>query len=597
MATPKKAPAKTATSGGAGAVPPTTSQIPGYTGATGSGNTPTALQATPYAVVPFPQSWGNTPVPNDQIGVTTPGAPRPKGISAAAMRAEAVSGLAKYFNLKDRPGVTMEQQVLDALAAKYGVQATSPGSVGTKTIPAHGGVGRGHSRVPGAGQSTTEPTSTPATPNTKALQEIAKKVGADPKQDPLVAIAGRIGIPNTMVTQQAQGNPNPLTQVYAPTAAQQYAIWVGRSFDKKGKLTKDGTQDEKALIAAGYLDINTNGGTPSSNDIQKAYQAFLGAAVNGINSGDPSTTLPPGQGMNAALTFGQQQAKSTQNAATTSESYAYTQGIASEFGVYLTPLQINQIIDDPKIAAEITSTGSPTNVADQIKDLVIKDYNPNNPNDPAGVANTMYVGIQQAALKYQIPIASDAINQMVQNGLQTASVAYPASAATDVVNKATEQFQQQAVGLYPTLASQIQAGQDVQTLTQPYLQLAQTYTGVPASTMMTDTAGGGQSIWAKFLNTANNPALAATPAANTTGNPSATQAGKQQGPQMMTLDQWKQTLMQDPQYGFQNTQGAKNLASQFTSAILNELGLVNTGTSGQGAFSAVNPSSALSANG
>ena len=45
---------------------------------------------------------------------------------------------------------------------------------------------------------------------------------------------------------------------------------------------------------------------------------------------------------------------------------------------------------------------------------------------------------------------------------------------------------------------------------------------------------------------------------------------------MMTLDQWKTYLMQNPQYGFQNTQGAKDMAEQLSSAILNEFGRVNT---------------------
>ena len=139
--------------------------------------------------------------------------------------------------------------------------------------------------------------------------------------------------------------------------------------------------------------------------MQKAYQGFLNAAVNGIKTGDPNTSLPPGQGLQAAIAYGTKQAKGIQQSATSSESYAYTQGIASEFGVYLTPTQINNIIDDPKIAAEITSTGSPTNVADQIKDMVIKQYNPSNPNDPAGVANSMRSSdSNRPRFKYQLPL-------------------------------------------------------------------------------------------------------------------------------------------------------------------------------------------------
>ena len=591
MATTKK-PTKTATSGGAGAQPPTSSQIPGYGGAATTSNTPTALQTGPYSVLPWTGS--DVPVPNDAARTYTPGTTGKGGVTPAAEEAEAIAGLAKYFGLKDDGRTPMKQRVIQALAAKYNVQAETPGSIGTEKVPTGvpepGGRAGGITAKPG---TKTVPTSTPPEPNTKALAQIAQQLNLPADENPLVGIAGALAIPNAL-TNQGFASTNPLIQTYAPTTAQQYAIWVGRSFNPKtGALTKDGQQDEKALIAAGFLDVNANGGTPSANDVQKAYQSFLGAAVNGVQSGTSATSLQPGAGMQAALNWGQAQAKASQATAGSSESYKYTQGIAAEFGVYLTPNQINNIINDPKVAAEITSTGSPTNVADQIKSMVINDYDPNNPNDPAGVANTMYVGIQQAALKYQVPIAPDAINSMVKNGLGTASVAYPASAATDVVNKATQQFQQQAAGLYPSLAEQIKAGNDVQTLTQPYLQLAQTYTGVPASTMMTETPGGGTSKWARFLDANNNPDAAAS--ANPTSSTSA-QAGKQTGPQMMTLDQWKKTLMTDPQYGFQYTQGAKNLASQFTSAILNEFGRVNTGSNNQGAFSAISPSSALAVN-
>jgi hypothetical protein len=154
-------------------------------------------------------------------------------------------------------------------------------------------------------------------------------------------------------------------------------------------------------------------------------------------------------------------------------------------------------------------------------------------------------------------------------------VAYPASAATDVANKATEQFQQQAAGLYPTLAAQIKAGNTVQNLTAPYLTVAQAVTGVPSSTMMTEQQGGGLSKWSNFLQGGTDPK---------TGQPTT-----------MTLDQWKKTLMQDPQYGFQKTQGAQDMAEQLSSAILNEFGRVNTqGSQNSPLASNYNPSSALS---
>jgi len=142
------------------------------------------------------------------------------------------------------------------------------------------------------------------------------------------------------------------------------------------------------------------------------------------------------------------------------------------------------------------------------------------------------------------------------------------------------------------LSSQIAAGQTVQNLVAPYFNVAEAYTGVPASTMMADQATGGPSKWAAFLQGGNNPAGATKTAPGTSATGSAAQAG----PQMMTLDQWKQELMQNPTYGFQNTQGAKDMAEQMTSAILNEFGKVNTMGGTSEPFNQYSPSSALSAN-
>ena len=65
---------------------------------------------------------------------------------------------------------------------------------------------------------------------------------------------------------------------------------------------------------------------------------------------------------------------------------------------------------------------------------------------------------------------------------------------------------------------------------------------------------------------------------------------------MMTLDQWKTYLMQTPSYGFQNTQGAKDMAEQMSSAILNEFGKVNTNGGTSEPFNAYQGSSDLTAN-
>ena len=126
----------------------------------------------------------------------------------------------------------------------------------------------------------------------------------------------------------------------------------------------------------------------------------------------------------------------------------------------------------------------------------------------------MYTDIQQQALPYQIPISAQQIGNMVKttSRARRSSRMYVAADAAEAA--ATKQFQEQAQGLYPALASQIAAGQTVQNLVAPYFNVAESITGVPASTMMADQQSGGLSKWAAFLQGGNNPA-GATQAGNT----------------------------------------------------------------------------------
>jgi hypothetical protein len=555
--------------------------------------------------VPISAQLGTQQLPDSQhtVQVSTSGVSSNE--SPAAQEADAIAKLAQFFGLKDKPlGPTMEDQVIQALAIKYNVNLVNPGSTGvktTKTTAAAGGSpGRAGGVTPRAQTETsTQPTSTNASrvPNKKALAEIAVKMGIDdPGENPLIAIAG---------LQTSSGSTgNPLTQIQGDTNAQMYANFIKQGFNPKtGALTPLGQKWETALVQAGYLDLNSNLGTPTANQIQNAYLSLLNVATNGQQTGDPHTTVAPGGGIVAAISAGQSIAKQTTANAPPSEAYATVQGVASEFGVYLSPLQINDIAN--KFAGQITAEGSPGDVENSIKDLVIQQYNPNNPNDPAGVANSMFIGIQQAAQNYQIPMGSTQIQQMVQEGLQTASVAYPASATTDVVNKATQWLQQQAEGLYPSLSTQIKAGSTVTSLTAPYLSIASEITGVPQSSMLTANAGAGggslgagQSKWAAFLQGGNSTTGGNAPNPSGSTQNAASGSSEPGAPQMMTMDQWKQKLMTDPQYGFQNTQGGKNAASQLASAILNEFGKVNTdGGSSQPFNNIGSPTSTVNAGG
>ena len=560
--------------------PEPSSVLPGETG-TGTADLPTEPIKTTESASPtaLPPEIASQPLVGGTANVgQTPGTP-PKQLDEKQL----VQEIASSLKITPKKGQPLEQAVVAELAKKYGVkiQSTYSGTgnkqgelgslrhdIASWFDDAHRDAARATVSLDGsttafdAGQAGTQPDTTknPQPVESKAalqkmLVEVAKKMGATGAQ-PLDEIAQNQGQATTTAGQAPSGGQQ-------QTAAENYVAFTKTAFTGTGanqKLTAVGQQWAQNLENAGYLIFNDTETASSVNpaQVQSAYIAALTTAVQ--NKQSLTQTLQTGA--NSANVANPPQ----------SETQSFVAGVASEFGVYLTQQQINTIATKYQNVA--TSAG-PDSVADEIKQDVVQLYDPNNPNNPAGVANTMFEDIKQAALQYQIPVTDGQISSMVSAGLATASVAYPASAATDVENKAIQQFQEQAQGLYPTLAAQIKAGNTVQNLTAPYLTVAQAVTGVPSSTMMTEQQGGGLSKWSNFLQGGTDP--------------------KSGQPTTMTLDQWKKTLMQDPQYGFQKTQGAQDMAEQLSSAILNEFGRVTTGGSqNQGLASNYNPNSALS---
>ena len=611
--------------------------VPAYVPAPGGPSTPAPTAPTP----PGPNAAGLNPaassVPATALDPTIASKPLPGDKTAPTAsrpydEKQLVTELAAALGVKAKKGHSLEVGVVDALGSKYDVhlRAASMTTKGTGTgqgevgqlrhdiadwfdnMPpsTHDVLGAGKNKVaePGAvdeqqvEQQTAQAmkikspslreqalakikkdqasdTGTPAaTPepvqveNKKALSDIVTQVGE------------KLGVqatgPNALAdVAKTQGLPTgtPATPGGQQTAGQAYQSYVKELSDPKTGAAFAAKQ-VPALEAAGLLDRNTQGGTKQSNgttftdtQIASAYQQVIQQQVKNNQSEQEALTSL------ASTTAGAN--------APTSEMEAYVQGVAQEFGVGLTTQQITQIANT--YGANAATADDPSSVEDEIKDSVVALYDPTNPNNPSGVADTMYTDIQQQALAYQIPISAAQIGNMVKQSLQGATVESMYVAADAAEAAATKQFQEQASGLYPALSDQIKAGQTVQNLVAPYFNVAEAITGVPASTMMADQQTGGLSKWSAFLQGGNNPA-GATQLANQTG-------AAEKGPQMMTLDQWKSYLMKDPQYGFQNTQGAKNMASQFTSAILNEFGMVNTGDGGT-PFGNYSPSSALSAN-
>jgi hypothetical protein len=544
-----------------------------------------------------------------------------------------VQELATHLDVKASKGKTLEAAVVDALGAKYGVKipttttgtGTGQGTVGSVRhniaswfSTAFNAVGT--ALVPGAlkgadaanAQSVEEQRAAALKIKSPKLRELAlKKIDQNDKQgitdegtapqtaepvdeqskkalnDMLAEVGEKLGVGATDLGQTGLANiasaeklatqtpATPGSAATTQTAGDAYQSFVKQLADTK-TATAFAAAQVPALEAAGLLDKNAAGakqanGTVYTNDqIATAYQSVLQQQV--------TQNQTEQQALEALA--------STTGVASgpTSEMQAYVQGVAQEFGVGLTTQQITEIANT--YGANATTADDPTSVEDEIKDAVVSLYDPTNPNNPSGVASEMFTDIQSAALDYQIPINAQQIGKMVQQSLQGATVQSIYQVADAAEAAATKQFQEQAQGLYPALATQIAAGNTVQNLVAPYFNVAEAYTGVPAATMMADQQSGGPSKWSAFLQGGTNPSGSTAPGmTQTTG-----------GPQMMTLDQWKTELMQNPTYGFQNTQGAKDMAEQMSSAILNEFGKVNTNGGSSEPFNAYQGSSDLSAN-
>ena len=615
---------------------------PGAGGASDAPTTPAAPAATPTppATVPtlptgptatgLDPSIGNKPlVGAAPLNPTAAVAPKPLN------EKQIVQELASELKVTAQKGQSLENGVIDALASKYGVRVplttsgtgTGQGAVGSArhniaswfhdavSVATTGGLV--HKAQQEVNQQTTEERRAEAMKiKDPKLRELAlKKVnqeeagGLAPEtgqpvpdeskvalNEMLQKVQQKLGVSQTpgvndaglAEVAQRQGLPTqtpgaPATPGGVQTAGEAYQSFVKQLADPK-TAAQTAAGVVPLLEQAGLLDRNStsatsatkqaNGTTFSNAQISTAYQQVLSTAVKNNQSQDAALNSLAKQGAEAN--------------GPTSEMEAYVQGVATEFGVGLTTQQLTEIANT--YGQNAATADDPASVADEIKDAVMSLYDPTNPNNPAGVADTMFTNIQAAALNYGIPISAQQIGNMVKQDLQGATVQSVYATADAAQSEAVKQFQQQAAGLYPALADQIKAGQTVQNLTAPYFNVAEAITGVPASTMMADQAKGGVSKWAAFLQGGNNPAGAtktnvAPGAQNTSG-----------GPQMMTLDQWKTYLMQNPNYGFQNTQGARDMAEQMTSAILNEFGKVNTNGGSSQPFNAFNGASDLSAN-
>lgn len=140
-----------------------------------------------------------------------------------------------------------------------------------------------------------------------------------------------------------------------------------------------------------------------------------------------------------------------------------------------------------------------------------------------------YFAMKDIADAHQIPMDANSINQWVD--------AHQGGKHEDAVTAFGDYAKQMSAGLYPTLAPQIQAGVPVRALLEPYRLVAQNILGQGTPIDWT------QPHWNKALTGHVDP---------TTNRPAP-----------MSLESWRQNLMNDPVYGYQNTQQAIDKTNVF----------------------------------
>lgn len=461
-------------------------------------------------------------------------------------------------------GPELEHAVIRALAERLQLGSTQPKEPGGTPGNEQPAAGQGEAMAGRAGGKA--PTSGPTTrpyggdlPNDQLVSEIQALTGVpltgeekgnptaflhDPKA--LGALESKLGI---------NASTSPATTP-GRTAGEEYSNFV-KALDGTAvqEWTPGGPKETfKAYMSSwleqgNFLNASANGGTPDNASIAGAYQNLLKQAK------DTNTTVQKAYDANNASANTPGGQPPTQ---TVSETAAFVQGMGEKLGIYLSPADVTKISN--MYEGDVTNAGGPTSVEDEIKNTVVQYFNPNDPRNPPGAASTMYQDILQSANDYGIPVASADIMNWVTNGIKTtAGDSYSiAQAASGTAAAAATHYQTLAEGLYPTLAPQIQSGQKVSDLISPYNSITAQYTGVASSTLNDPGAapGGPTGKYYSFLQGGRDPQTNA--------------------PTMQTMDEWRKTLMQDPKYGFQNTQAARDMASQMSSAILNLFGKVNT---------------------
>ena len=168
-------------------------------------------------------------------------------------------------------------------------------------------------------------------------------------------------------------------------------------------------------------------------------------------------------------------------------------------------------------------------------------------NGQPGSLGASVDSIQAEAAKYLVPI-SDSTAQAFSTSLADGHM---------TMDSVDAYFQQQATSLYPSIAGAIAQGVTPADYVTPYKEVAAQLLGVtPDSIDMTKP---------QYQRALSQPGPNGVPTA-------------------MSLYDWQQTLMSDPQYGYMNSVNAKDRASSIASGLAEVFGKAPSGPSGSTAF-------------
>ena len=235
------------------------------------------------------------------------------------------------------------------------------------------------------------------------------------------------------------------------------------------------------------------------------------------------------------------------------EASAKITDTANQMGVTLTSTQLGTMA---MTLASNTATQSGTFISpghygftqEQIDLMVAGAYKYNPTSPQRGQAGELFDQYQKLAGQYMVPMTNDSIGKAVQTDFNKYF-----TMQGDFVQGAESGFEtqlkQSASTLYPTLTSGIQAGLTPYDMTEPYRQTLGT-----VLEKAPETFNLASPQWSWMLDQ---------------------RVPGQSQPQMMSLSDVQRQVMNDPKYGYQNTEGARSMAVQLVDSLGKNLGTMS----------------------